>query len=98
MTPEEHNAAIRSTFANDNNIPHNTELKQALGKNRLVQPINTDSLHDAASLIYAYSKNGCPGECEEYLTVEYIDSVLQWGYHPSEDLDYSMKALQKGTL
>ena len=51
MTPEEFNSTIQAAFANGDKLPHYPDIKQALGKNSLVQPINTYLSHNAAALI-----------------------------------------------
>ena len=52
---EEQNAAIWDAFSNDEYLPQETELEQALGKYSLVQPRGTDLLHDTEALIGTYS-------------------------------------------
>ena len=51
MTPEEKKSEIWYTFYN---LPHDTDLKQALGKNSLVQPRKKALAHNTAALINAY--------------------------------------------
>ena len=55
MTPEEHNADIWAAFANDDYLPQEPELKQALVKYSLVQPRSTALSHDVSALIDNYS-------------------------------------------
>lgn len=64
MTAKEQNAAIRQAFTNDDNMPKEIELRDAIGKTRpsLVHPREQALLHCAA-LIDAYSKDGCPADC-----------------------------------
>ena len=85
MTPGGYNEDIRSPFANKNNLPHKLDLKQELGKNSLVQPIDTALSHDAMVLIDAQSKNICPADCGEDCTLEHIEEALIWRPHPSAD-------------
>ena len=56
MTPEEQNEAIRAAFANDDYLPQEPELKQALDKYILVQPKGTVKFNEASTLIGAYSQ------------------------------------------
>ena len=54
MTAEEQNAAIRAAFANEDTIPQEKELLDALGKiPSLTKPSNQALSHAAAALIDA---------------------------------------------
>ena len=85
MTAEEQNAAIRAAFTNDDTMPQETELRDAIGKNRpsLVHPRERALLHRAAELIDAYSKNGCPADCGADWTKDQIEAAIRRGPHPS---------------
>ena len=98
MTAEEQNAAIRQAFVNDDTIPQETELKNAIGKSpSLVTPRNEALLHAAAKLIDAYSKNGCPADCGPDWTQEHVEAALLKGPHSSADSPDALKALHDET-
>jgi len=65
MMAEEQDAAIRQASTNNDTMPQERELRQAIGKNRLIliHPREGALLHRAAKLIDAYSKDGCPADC-----------------------------------
>ena len=60
MTPEKKNADISEEFVNDDYLPQEPELKQALGEYRLVQSRVPLLSHDASALIDAYSQEVYP--------------------------------------
>lgn len=85
MTAEEQNAAIRAAFTNDDTMPKERELREAIGTSRpsLVHPREQALLHRAAALIDAYSKDGCPADCGADWTREQIEAAIRRGPHPS---------------
>ena len=98
MTTEEQNAAIRYAFANDDTLPQEKELADALGKSTsLVQPRKQALAHPAASLIDAYAKNGCPVDCGPDWSQEHLEAAIRRGPHPSADEPDAMKALHAET-
>jgi hypothetical protein len=94
MTGEEQNAAIRQAFVNNDTMPHEKELKDAIGKiPSLVTPRNEALLHAAAELIDAYSKNGCPADCGPDWTQEHVEAALLKGPHSSANAPDALEAL-----
>ena len=94
MTREEQNAAIRQAFVNNDTIPQEKELKDAIGKiPSLVSPRNEALLHAAAELIDAYSKNGCPADCGPDWTQEHVKAALLKGPHSSANAPDALEAL-----
>ena len=98
MTSEEQNAAIRAAFTNDDTMPKEKELKEAIGKMpSLVEPRNEALLHAAASLIDAYAQEGCPADCGPDWTQDHIEEALMKGPHSSADLLEALQALHTET-
>lgn len=98
MTAEEHNAAIHQAFVNDDTIPQETELRNAIGKiPSLVTPQKEALLHAAAKLNDAYAKNGCPADCGPDWTQEHVEAALLKGPHLSADAPEALKALHEET-
>lgn len=95
MTAEEQNAAIRQAFTNDDTMPKERELRDAIGKTRpsLVHPREQALLHRAAALIDAYSKDGCPADCGADWTKEQIEAAIRRGPHPSAKFPEAKEAL-----
>ena len=98
MTAEEQNAAIRSAFANEDTLPKEKDLLDAIGKiPSLVKPTKEALLHAAAALIDAYSEAGCPVDCGPDWTPEHIDAAIRRGAHPSADSKEALEALHAET-
>ena len=98
LTPEQHNAAIKEAFLNDDTVPKDPILLNAQGKTpKLVRPSKDALLHLAATLIHHYSKHGCPVDCGDDWTHEHIEAAILRGAHPSADSELALKALHDET-
>ena len=98
MTAEEQNAAIRAAFANEDTLPKEKDLLDAIGKiPSLVEPRKEALLHVAAALIDVYSQDGCPVDCGPDWTPEHIEAAICRGVHPSADSKEALEALHAET-
>jgi len=98
MSSEEQNAAIRAAFTNDDTMPKEKELKDAIGKMpSLVELHHKALLHAAASLNNAYAQDGCPADCGPDWTQDHIEEALRKGPHSSADLLEALQALHTET-
>ena len=99
MTAEEQNAAIRAAlFANEDTLPKEKDLLDAIGKiPSLVEPRKEALLHVAAALIDVYSQDGCPVDCGPDWTPKHIEAAICRGVHPSADSKEALEALHAET-
>jgi len=84
MTTEEQDAKIRQAFYNDDTMPKETDLNDAIGKiAKLVVQRKEALQHKAAPLIQSYATEGCPANCGPNWKREHIDAAILKGPHSS---------------
>ena len=68
-----HKAVIRYAFANEETLPQEKQLLDAIGKlESLTQPRD----HPVAPLIDHYTRNGCPVDCGEDWDLDHIEAAI----------------------
>ena len=98
MTPEEQDAEIRQAIYNDDTMPKETDLQDAIGKiAHLVVPRKEALTHKAAPLIQSYATDGCPANCGPNWKQEHIEAAILKGPHSSATDPQALIALHEET-
>jgi hypothetical protein len=98
MTPEEHKKYIQSEINKADLFPQEIpEIKQNVGKFKLMEPTNYALNHDAAPLLNDYATNGCPVDCGPDWSREHIEALLHRGPHKSSTSKAAIKQLRDET-
>ena len=98
MTKEQQDAAIREALHNDDTMPREQELKDAIGKLiGLVLPRDEARQHAAQRLLDFYATDGCPTDCGPDWTKSHIEAAILKGPHSSAHDPEALKALHLET-
>ena len=98
MTKEEQDTAIRKAFYNEDTMPQEQELKDAISKLiGLVLPLNMARKHAVQHLLDFYGTEGCPADCGPDWTKDHIEAAILKGPHSSADDPDALKALHAET-
>ena len=98
MTPEQQDAAIREALQNEDTMPQEKELQDAIGKLiGLVLPRHEARKHAAQRLLDLYATDGCPADCGPDWTKDHIEAAILKGPHSSAHDPAALKALHAET-
>ena len=96
---------INQIFHNNSIFPEELDIASEIGKMNnnkrvgLMWPTSFATDHEAAPLLDAYSKHGCPVDCGEKWTVEMVEAALRKGNHSSANTpaarQYLLDEIQK---
>ena len=78
LTPGEEVATIRMVFYEDDTMPKEKRLQDAIGKQhpKLVKPTSYAKNHPTAALLYAYL-DSCPTDCGLDWSKEHIEAAIK---------------------
>ena len=98
-TTEEQNSAIRVAFHNEDTMPKETEIQDAIGKKmpNLIKPRNEPLVRPTADLLKAYATEGFPENFDLEWSTDHIEATLRRGPHPSENSFAATAALHAET-
>ena len=100
MTAEEYDSYLSAQLRNDKGIPMEIPVKNTIGKSHLglmCPQLPYAVGHDAIPLLQGYANNGCPVDCEEDWSSDYIKLMLQRGPHRSATGKKAVRQLRQET-
>ena len=99
LTPTAHDADKQriNTIRKDENIPNGFNIKQSIGKLKLMEPRNHCLSHPASALLSDYARNGCPVDCGPNWSLEHIQHLLRRGPHVSSKHTAAIEFLRQET-